>query len=106
VSQVARILLEADFRRIPVVTGGRLVGIVSRRDLVRVIATRDDTIENEIVRRLGQLGLGTGLGKTGVAAGVATIQLDDRGPNRRLAESVALTVPGVLEVRFANSTRR
>jgi CBS-domain-containing membrane protein len=106
VSQVARILLEADFRRVPVVTGRRLVGIVSRRDLVNVIATRDDTIESEIVRRLGQLGLGTSLGNIGVAAGVATIQLDDREPNRRLAESVALTVPGVLEVRFANSKGR
>jgi CBS-domain-containing membrane protein len=106
VSQVARILLEADFRRVPVVTGRRLVGIVSRRDLVRVIATRDDTIESEIVRRLGQLGLGTSLGNIGVTAGVATIQLDDRGPDRRLAESVALTVPGVLEVRFANSIGR
>ncbi|HEX9096335.1 MAG TPA: CBS domain-containing protein [Candidatus Dormibacteraeota bacterium] len=105
VSQVARILLEADFRRVPVVEDRKVVGIVSRRDLVKVIATRDDTIEAEIVRRLRQLGLGAGLA-VGVAAGVATIQLDDQGSNRRLAESVALTVPGVLEVRFANPKGR
>jgi CBS domain-containing protein len=106
VSQVARILLEADFRRVPVVTDRKMVGIVSRRDLVKVIATHDDTIENEIVHRLGQLGLGTSLGDVAVAAGVATIQLDDQGSNRRLAESVVLTVPGVLEVRFTNSGGR
>jgi CBS domain-containing protein len=106
VSQVARILLEADFRRVPVVTDRKVVGIVSRRDLVKVIATRDDTIETEIVRRLGQLGLGASLGDIGVAAGVATIHLDEQGSNRRLAESVVLTVPGVLEVRFTNSGGR
>jgi CBS domain-containing protein len=106
VSQVARILLEADFRRVPVVTDRKVVGIVSRRDLVKVIATRDDTIENEIVRRLGQLGLGTSRDDIGVAAGVATIHLDEQRSNRRLAESVVLTVPGVLEVRFTNSKGR
>jgi CBS domain-containing protein len=106
VSHVARILLEADFRRVPVVTDRRVVGIVSRRDLVKVIATRDDTIENEIVRRLGQLGLGTSRDDIGVAAGVATIHLDEQRSNRRLAESVVLTVPGVLEVRFTDSKGR
>lgn len=106
VSQVARILLEADFRRVPVVTDRKVVGIVSRRDLVKVIATRDDTIEIQIVNQLRQLGLGASLGEVGVAAGVATIQLEKLGSNRRLAESVALTVPGVLEVRFTNSKGR
>ena len=102
VSQVARILIGADFRRVPVVEDRRVVGIVSRRDLVKVIATRDDTIESDIVRRLGQVGLGTGLGEISVAAGVATIKVDEKGSNRRLAESVVLTVPGVLEVRFTS----
>jgi CBS domain-containing protein len=106
VSEVARILLEADLRRVPVVTGGKLVGIISRRDVIKVIATRDDTIETEIARRLGQLGLGTSPEAIGVTAGVATIHLDEQRSNRRLAESVVLTVPGVLEVRFTNSKER
>jgi len=39
--------------------------------------------------------------------GVATIELEDHGSGRRLAESVALNVPGVLEVRFiASETSR
>jgi hypothetical protein len=35
---------------------------------------------------------------------VVTFQVAE-GPGRRLAESVALTVPGVLEVRFAGSEK-
>jgi len=42
VSQAARSLLEAGVKRMPVVRGRRVIGIVSRRDLMRVIAWRDD----------------------------------------------------------------
>lgn len=100
VSQAARTTLDAGVKRVPVMRGRRVVGILSRRDLVRVIARGDGDIELELKRRLSELGLGTDHGAVTVGAGVATIHLDDRGPARRLAESVALTVPGVLEVRF------
>jgi CBS domain-containing protein len=100
VSQAARIMLEANIKRVPVMRGRRLAGILSRRDLVRVIARRDDYIESEIVRLLGEIGLGIGHDAVRVVDGVAVIRIDDNGAGRRLAESVALTVPGVLEVRF------
>jgi CBS domain-containing protein len=103
VSQAARIMLEAGVKRVPVMRGRQLVGILSRSDLVKVIARLDDDIEAEIVSRLGQLGLDGSSCRVGVADGVATIELDDQGSGRRLAESVALTVPGVLEVRFIAS---
>jgi CBS-domain-containing membrane protein len=103
VSEAARIMLDAGIKRVPVVQGHRVVGILSRRDLVKLIARRDEDIEGEIELRFRELGLG-GIGRRNVSvvAGVATIRVD--GPEasgRRLAESVALTVPGVLEVRFA-----
>jgi CBS domain-containing protein len=101
VSQAARIMLDGGIKRVPVLQGRRVVGILSRRDLVKVIARRDGDIEAEIVQQLGQLGLRVDHGAVRVAAGVATIELDDDGRGRRLAESVALCVPGVLEVRFA-----
>jgi CBS-domain-containing membrane protein len=102
-SQAARMMLEASVKRVPVLQGHRVVGVLSRRDLVRVIARRDEEIESEIVRRLDELGLAARGRRVNVAAGVATIELDDGGSERRAAESVALTVPGVLEVRFTNS---
>ena len=100
VSQAARILLEDEYRHVPVVNNGRVVGIVSRRDLVKVLARRDEMIKSEITRRLRDLGLETSLGEVGVDVGVVTIQLDDEGSKRRLAESIAVGVPGVFEVRF------
>jgi len=105
VPRVARILLEAGYRHVPVVNDRKVVGIVSRRDLVRVIARRDDMIKSEIARGLGELGLGTSLGDIGVDVGAVTVQLDE-GPNRRLAETVILSVPGVLTVRFTDLSGR
>jgi CBS domain-containing protein len=110
VSQAARIMLDAGIKRVPVLEGRRVVGILSRRDLVKVIARSDGDIEGEIERRFRELGLNLlGRGDVSVAAGIATLRVDgSKASDRRLAESVALMVPGVLEVRFATDrkTRR
>jgi CBS domain-containing protein len=103
VSQAARIMLDAGIKRVPVVQGRRVVGILSRRDLVKVMARGDGSIEAEIELRLGELGIAIGRGAVSVVGGVATIQMKSSDAGRRLAESVALTVPGVLEVRFSPS---
>jgi CBS domain-containing protein len=101
VSQAARIMIEADIKRVPVMQGKKLVGILSRRDLVKVIARRDEDLESDLKRRLEEVGIGLGSGSVTVESGIATIPLDGRDMARRLAESVALSVPGVIEVRFA-----
>lgn len=100
VSEAARLMIEADVKRLPVMDHERLVGIVSRRDLVNVIARRDEDVETELWRRLCDAGLGVSAGAVDVSQGVASINVDGSEPRRRLAESVALTVPGVMEVRF------
>ena len=105
VSKAARIMLEAGVKRVPVMRGRWLIGIVSRRDLVRIIARRDEDVEAELVYRLSQLGLVASPSAVGVANGVVTIQIEEQGTARSLAESVVLGVPGVLEVRFATTKR-
>ena len=57
VSQAARMMLDAGIKRVPVVQGRRVVGILSRHDLVKVIARRDQEIEDEIELRFRELGL-------------------------------------------------
>lgn len=99
-SQAARLMIDADVKRLPVMEGRRVVGIVSRRDLVKVIARSDEDVEADLRRRLSDLGLGLAKNDIAVHDGVANVTLTDGPTTRRLAESVALTVPGVLEVRF------
>jgi CBS-domain-containing membrane protein len=101
ISQAARMMLDNGIKSIPVVQGRRVVGIVSRRDVVRIIARRDKDVEDEVGLRLRELGLGIARDAVNVAAGIATIRIDADGSRRGLVESVALTVPGVLEVRLA-----
>jgi CBS domain-containing protein len=101
VAQAARLMIESDIKRVPVMLGKRVVGIVSRRDLVRVIARRDEDLQAELQRKVKDIGLGLPPGAVTVDGGIATISVDDREMGRQLAESVALTVPGILEVRFA-----
>lgn len=102
VSQAARLMIDADVKRLPVLDENRLVGIVSRRDLVKVIARRDQDVEAELTRRLADVGLDLTGGSVKVKEGIATIELGASDPGRRLAESVALTVAGVIEVRFGS----
>jgi len=100
VSQAARTMIEAEVKRVPVVDRGRVIGIVSRRDMVKVIARSDTDLARDLGRRLAEIGLGLSHGAVAVQDGVASIEMEDGAAGRRLAESVALTVPGVLEVRF------
>jgi len=100
-SEAARIMIDSDIKRVPVMQGRKLVGILSRRDLVKVIARRDEDLQADLKKRLEEVGIGLGSGAVSVEGGIATIPLDGREMARRLAESVALSVPGVIEVRFA-----
>ncbi len=61
VEEIARILEEQGIKRVPVVRGRRLVGIVSRRDLVRALAVRppappseERTTDREIYRQISE----------------------------------------------------
>jgi CBS domain-containing protein len=48
VAEAARTMLDRGVKRLPVVHDGKLVGIVTRADLVRAFARGDDEIEREI----------------------------------------------------------
>ncbi len=106
VSQAARTMLEAGIKRVPVLNGRRVIGIVSRRDLVRVIARQDGAVRSELVQKLDDAGIKTTGAFIAVHSGVAEIELADHGSERRLAEAVALSIPGVLEVRFTDMAGR
>jgi CBS domain-containing protein len=96
---VAQRMLEANVKRFPVMSGDRVVGIVSRHDLVRVIARSDDDLEAGVKRTLAEEGMRlTSLG-VGVRDGVVELTGGGDRQTLRLAEILARSVPGVLDVR-------
>lgn len=77
---------------------GRLVGVLSRSDVVQALARADDVIAGDIDALLGSLGRADWLVE--VDEGVAAISGPEGPAERSLAFVVARTVPGVVEVRL------
>jgi CBS domain-containing protein len=101
VSEAARIMITRHINRLPVVADGRLVGIVSRADLVRAFHRSDEEIEHELNEDvlLHQLWVSPDDVQVSVTEGV--VELDGMVENRTQAELVsayALRVPGVVDV--------
>jgi CBS domain-containing protein len=94
----ARMMLRHNLKSVPVVAGDRVVGIVARRDLLRLIARSDDDIRADLdVRLKEELDALQRLAVT-VDGGVVTLDADLGPLGRQLFEGLARTVPGVIEV--------
>ena len=109
-ADVTRLVLEHQLRSLPVVDGDRLVGIVSRRDLLRALVRSDAAIRADLLvlaeRYTGELGCWD----VDVQDGVATIRRTrgepDGGPavEERALTALAHTVGGVVGVRVLAPT--
>ncbi len=101
-AQAAQVMLTRGLRSIPITEEGRVVGVVTRRDLLRVLARGDEEIRQELTVLLAEE-----LPDEPVAVAVSggAVTLTFTGPlgpdDRRIAELLASTVPGVLSVRSA-----
>jgi len=99
-AEAARLMLQRNIKRIPVVAGDRVVGIVSRRDLLRTLARGDGEILAEVEELLEDETFTFGRFVPDVHDGVVTLTGDADRSERRLVELVVRSVPGVLGVRF------
>ena len=95
----ARLMLRHRLKSVPVVAGERVVGMVARRDLLRLIARSDHDIQADLERRLKEEIQTLQRLAVSVAGGVVTIDADAGPLARQLLEGLARTVPGVVEVR-------
>ena len=98
-ADVAETMIERGIRAVPITDGAKLVGIVSRRDLLRTLTREDWAITAEIRERLDAYSCGRSRWKFDVANGVVNIRGpfdDDR--QRDVVDTLARTVPGVLRV--------
>jgi CBS domain-containing protein len=100
---VAQRMLEANLKRFPVLRGHLVVGIVSRHDLVRVIARTDQEVEVGVQRTLKDEGMRLTSLDVRVRDGVVELTGGGDRQTLRLAEILARSVPGVLDVRVAGS---
>ena len=104
IPEAAAIMTSRHVNRLPVIDDGRLVGIVSRADLVRAYVRSDEqlaaTIREDVILRILWLDPShfTVTVKEGVAA--VTGHVERRSTAEILVETVR-TVPGIIDVRAA-----
>ena len=115
VSAAAQLMTEHGVNRLPVVQDGRLVGIVTRTDLVRAFARTDEEIEAEIRRDVLARTMWVEQGRVEVEVRRGAVTLSgalDRRSDVELLERLVRRVPGVVAVassvewRADDTTRR
>lgn len=100
VAEVAEAMLENDVRSIPVLDDGALVGIISRRDILRAMVRSDAVIAREVQHRLDEYADGQHRWTATVSGGVATVTGEYVNDTEQVVVTVlARTVPGVAGVR-------
>ena len=98
ISVVARGMLTDKRRSLPIVDGTALVGVITRRDIVRALARTDEEIAADVRAKLGVIG---GLSRWSVQIGNADVVLTDRyreASDRVIAQALVESVPGVVSV--------
>ena len=96
-AEAADLMVSTVAKSLPVVEDNRVVGMLSRRDLIAVLARRDDVIAaavDDLVRTSGHDWV------TEVADGVVTVEGPEEAADVDLAAVLVATVPGVVGVRF------
>jgi CBS domain-containing protein len=106
VSDIARLFVDDRLRSVPVLEHGRLAGIVSRRDLLRMLMRPDADLSADVLRLVEGYTGDLGAWDVAVTEGMATIRRT-RGQPQVSAEveesalrALALTVGGVVGVRI------
>jgi CBS domain-containing protein len=104
-ADVARLVLEHQLRSVPVTDGDRLVGIVSRRDLLRALVRSDDAIRADLLVLVEGYTGDLGCWDVDVRDGVATIRRTRGEPGggpaveEQALTALAHTIGGVVGVR-------
>ncbi|MEV8438736.1 CBS domain-containing protein [Actinosynnema sp. NPDC051121] len=101
VAKLTKLMLDKHLRTLPVVRDGVLVGVVSRRDLLSMIARDDDVIATDVRRRLS-VATRRVPWRVSVTHGMVTLAGEGADDvERHIATVVAGAVPGVVGVEMA-----
>lgn len=106
ISDVARLFVDERLRSVPVLEHDRLAGIVSRRDLLRVLVRSDDVLRADLLRLVEDYTGEEGAWEVEVTEGMAAIRRlsgtpdGPPGTEERALRALARTVAGVVGVRL------
>ncbi|MBB5801165.1 CBS domain-containing protein [Saccharothrix ecbatanensis] len=100
VAELARSMVRHGARSACVVDGKRLVGIVTRRDMLRAISRDDRTLAAEVLHRLSLYADAHRWTVSVVDGRVSIVDTVDDECDRHVAAVLAGAVPGVVDVRF------
>lgn len=111
VSDVARLFVDERLRSVPVLEHDMLVGIVSRRDLLRVLVRSDGVLRADLMRLVEDYTGEEGAWDVEVTEGMATVRRLSGTPGgspeveQRALQALAHTVAGVVGVRLLPADR-
>jgi CBS domain-containing protein len=106
IAQIARHMLSDRLRCVPVVQEGALVGVISRRDLLRPLVRHDDAIAAQLQGLLRDYSGQPERWSVEVVGGIATIsgEFSDEA-ERRVVDALAKTVPGISGIELVQVVR-
>ena len=99
-AQAADLMTSTVVKSLPVVDRDRVVGVISRRDIIRLLSREDPRIEaeiDELFRQAGQDWL------VDVTDGIALVEGPSDEREREVARVLVCAVPGVVGVHFASA---
>lgn len=110
--EIATLIVRHGIKRLPVISNGRLIGIVSRADLLKIIASGrpdgqirgDEAVQRAIVARLSEAGPVLSVQPiVAVESGVVQVTGDIRSPAER--QAIRMIVEGVAGAGFRDHLR-
>ncbi|MFL6138718.1 MAG: CBS domain-containing protein [Frankiaceae bacterium] len=105
VGDVVALMVDERVKSIPIVDGQRVAGIVSRRDVLRMLVRDDDAIRMEVERRVAEVA-GRRPHLIEVDEGIVAISTTGDETSDTVAVLAARTVPGVIRVHLAAAHRQ
>lgn len=98
VAALAETMMRTRHKSVPVLDGAVLVGIVSRRDLIALLARGDARIRDDVLAAITEYGPGGAGWEVSVRDGAVVLTGPADEAARRIADVLARTVPGVTRV--------
>lgn len=103
---LADTMMRTRIKSVPVLDGDDIVGIVSRRDLIAILARSDARIRDDVLAAIEEYAPDGRRWEVSVRDGAVELRGGADEPARRIADILARTVPGVTRVSIREAGGR